>query len=71
MLLKKIEEDYKKGGIPGLRTGFHELDMWLGGLINQEFIILGARPSIGKSSMAQTLHKSMIKRNIRVGLFYY
>ena len=45
--------------------------MWLGGLINQEFIILGARPSIGKSSMATNIAQSMIKRNIRVGLFYY
>lgn len=69
LAVKKIEEDYKKGGIPGLRTGFHELDMWLGGLINQEFIILGARPSIGKSSMATNIAQSMIKRNIRVGYF--
>jgi replicative DNA helicase len=69
LAIKKIEEDYKKSGIPGLRTGFPELDMWLGGLIDQEFIILGARPSIGKSSMATNIAESMVKRNIRVGYF--
>ena len=33
-------------------TGFHNLDTLLGGLHRSDLIILAARPSLGKSSLA-------------------
>lgn len=65
----KIQKDCLKGGIPGVRTGYSELDLWLGGFNKQEFIIIGARPSIGKTSFATNIAESMIQRNISVGYF--
>ena len=36
----------------GIKTGFYGLDVPLNGLKNQDYIVLGARPSIGKSALA-------------------
>lgn len=48
-----IEELAKlKGGISGVPTGFTALDHMLTGMHGGELIILGARPSMGKTSLA-------------------
>ncbi|MDR1696042.1 MAG: replicative DNA helicase [Endomicrobium sp.] len=49
-ILEKLHSD--KRDIPGLRTGFSELDAKTAGLQNSELIILAARPSMGKTSFA-------------------
>ncbi len=38
--------------MPYLRTGFYDLDAFLGGLLPGQLIVLGARPSMGKSALA-------------------
>ena len=49
----KIEERAKSGGkIPGLSTGLPGLDMLTGGLQAGRYVIVGARPSDGKSALA-------------------
>ena len=53
--LKEIEKDamaIKAGISPGITTGFHDLDISLGGWRNTNLIILAARPSVGKTSLA-------------------
>lgn len=40
-----------KGGITGVGTGLIDLDKLLGGLQRSDFIVLGARPSMGKTSL--------------------
>jgi replicative DNA helicase len=40
------------GGVTGITTGFTDLDAVLGGLHKSDLIILAARPSMGKTSMA-------------------
>lgn len=40
-----------KGGITGIGTGLIDLDKLLGGLQRSDFIVLGARPSMGKTSL--------------------
>lgn len=39
-------------GITGVPTGFSKLDQKLSGLQKSDFIVLGARPSLGKTSLA-------------------
>ncbi|MBQ9307789.1 MAG: replicative DNA helicase, partial [Clostridia bacterium] len=48
-----IEElSHLKGKISGVPTGFHALDNMLTGLHGGELILIGARPSMGKTSFA-------------------
>ena len=49
----KIEELSRlKGRLSGVPTGLHDLDRSLTGLHGGEFILVGARPAMGKTSMA-------------------
>lgn len=38
------------GKAPGVRTGIHDLDGMLGGLHNEDLIVIGARPAMGKTA---------------------
>ncbi|KPJ54831.1 replicative DNA helicase [Parcubacteria bacterium DG_72] len=59
-----------EGGIRGLATGFKSLDNLLAGLQKSDFIILAARPSIGKSALAVNMATNIaIKEKIPVGIF--
>lgn len=51
-LRKALEEAERSGGRVGIRTGFWDLDNVLLGMRPRTLLILGARPSIGKSSLA-------------------
>ncbi|MCX6754830.1 MAG: replicative DNA helicase [Candidatus Nomurabacteria bacterium] len=48
--LEKLHEN--KGEIRGVPTGFHDLDQYLSGLQKSDLIILAARPSMGKTTLA-------------------
>ena len=67
----RIEElQNNPGAIHGLATGFSSLDNYLGGLHNGDLIILAARPSVGKSSLALDIARNIAvnQKNV-VGLF--
>jgi len=50
---KMVEEIYERGGsLVGLLTGFKKLDEITCGLHNSDLIIIAARPSMGKTSLA-------------------
>ncbi|QQR93648.1 replicative DNA helicase [bacterium] len=68
---EKIEELHKhKGEYPGIRTHFATLDKMLGGFQGSDLIILGARPSVGKTSLALDFVRHMgIKENKKVAFF--
>ena len=52
----RIEELARlKGSIAGVPTGFIDLDNYLTGLHGGELIVLGARPSMGKTSFAMNI----------------
>lgn len=54
----------------GLSTGFYALDQKLSGLRNSDLIILGARPSLGKTSLALDIARHVaLKENAPVGIF--
>jgi len=50
---KQISEAAKADiGIPGLATGFHDLDRIIMGLNNSDLILIASRPGMGKTSIA-------------------
>ena len=49
----------------GLRTGFAVLDRVIGDLEPGELILIGARPSVGKTALALSIMHKMISRGIR------
>ena len=50
---ERIDELHKRSGnLRGLSTGFYDLDNLLAGLQKSDLIILAARPSVGKTSLA-------------------
>ncbi|MFZ2970645.1 MAG: replicative DNA helicase, partial [Minisyncoccia bacterium] len=67
----RIDELHKnKGKLRGTATGFTELDNILAGLQKSNLIILGARPSVGKSSLALDIARhAATKENVAVGVF--
>ena len=68
---KSIEEAFQQGSdVTGLRTGFGEMDKKLSGLQNADLIVLAARPSMGKTSLALNLaYNVAVKENVGVGIF--
>ncbi|MBN2443971.1 MAG: replicative DNA helicase [Spirochaetales bacterium] len=66
-----IEKHYKnKGDYTGIPTGFKKLDDLTSGFQNSEFIVIGARPSVGKTALALTMASNMaIEKKIPVGFF--
>ncbi|MBI2620908.1 replicative DNA helicase [candidate division WWE3 bacterium] len=60
----------KKGMLRGVPTGYKGLDRMLSGLQNGNLIILAARPSVGKSSLAINIAQyAAVQHGIGVGLF--
>ncbi len=48
----------REGEIPYVLTGFAALDEFLGGLQRSDLIVLGARPSLGKTSLALNIARN-------------
>jgi replicative DNA helicase len=66
-----IEKHYhSKTEYTGIPSGFSDLDKLTMGFQNSEFIVIGARPSVGKTAFALTIAAHMaIKQKIPVGFF--
>jgi len=59
-----------KGAIRGVETGFSELDQKLAGLQKSDLVILAARPSMGKTSLALDIaRQTATKYGNAVGIF--
>ncbi len=59
-----------KGVLRGITTGFSDLDHMLSGLQKSDLIILGARPSLGKTSLALDIARNAaIKTGLPVAVF--
>jgi len=67
----RIDELHKnKGTIRGLRTGFADIDNLLAGLQKSDLIILAARPSVGKTSLALDIARQVaLRQKASVGIF--
>ncbi|KGK85853.1 replicative DNA helicase [Clostridium sp. HMP27] len=66
-----LQRRYENGGdIPGISTGYRLIDKMLGGLNKEEFIILAARPSMGKTAMSLNIAlNTAINENAKVAFF--
>lgn len=67
----RIDELHKQSGkLRGLPTGFPDLDNLLAGLQKSDLVILAARPSVGKTSLALDIaRQSASKSKVPVGIF--
>ncbi|MFA4955019.1 MAG: replicative DNA helicase [Patescibacteria group bacterium] len=68
---ERIDELHKeKGKLRGTSTGFADLDNLLGGLQKSDLVILAARPSVGKTSLALDIARHAAVRNkVPTGIF--
>ena len=61
---------HTKESYTGIPSGFPELDNMTSGFQKSEFIVIGARPSVGKTALALTMAANMaLKKKIPVGFF--
>ncbi len=67
----RIDELHKnKGQLRGVPTGFKSLDNLLAGLQKSDLVILAARPSVGKTSLALDMIRHIAtKQKVPVGMF--
>lgn len=67
----RIDELHKQSGkLRGVSTGYTALDNLLAGLQKSDLIILAARPSMGKTSLALDIARHVaVKEKIAVGVF--
>ena len=67
----RIDELHRnKGQMRGTPTGFKDLDNILAGLQRSDLVILAARPSVGKTSLALDIVRNVaVRGKISVGLF--
>ncbi len=68
---ERIDELHRHSGkLRGLSTGFPDLDNLLAGLQKSDLVILAARPSVGKTSLALDIaRQAAIKSKEGVGIF--
>ncbi|WP_202901984.1 replicative DNA helicase [Thermogemmatispora carboxidivorans] len=69
--LNKLDQLHeRRGAIVGVPTGFSDLDRLTGGLQRSDLIILAARPSLGKTSLALSMaHNAAVRFKQTVAIF--
>lgn len=68
-LVQEIAEREYSNGITGVDTGFLKLNEITAGWQNSDFIILAARPSMGKTALGLSLAKNAAAAGTAVGVF--
>ncbi len=67
----RMEELHRdKGKLRGVKTGFRDLDKLTAGLQKSDLIILAARPSMGKSTLAQNLAYNVATKEKKAVLIF-
>lgn len=64
----KHQEKIKQTGGIGLQTGIKTIDKENGGFFSDQMIIIGARPSVGKSALAGSMALNMARTGKKVGI---
>lgn len=69
--INTIEDFHQRQGmLTGIGTGFNDLDKMTSGLHGGEMIVIAARPSMGKTSLAMNIAESVaIDQGLPVGVF--
>jgi replicative DNA helicase len=67
----RMEELHRdKGKLRGVKTGFRDLDNLTAGLQKADLIVLAARPSMGKSTLAQNVAYNVATKENQAVLFF-
>lgn len=70
-VLKKIEEASKtKGHITGVSTGFADLDFKTAGLQPSDFILIAARPSMGKTAFSLSILEHVVVKKQKAAAIF-
>lgn len=73
-ILEEVEEEMKAArnnkGINGLETGFPRVDKALSGLMKTNFIIIAARPAMGKTQLVLGVYDNLSIKDDKKGLFF-
>lgn len=67
-VVTKMEEDSNKGMDYSLYTGLQDLDNKICGLHKQELTIIGARPGVGKTTLALQIAEHIAERGIETAI---
>lgn len=69
--MQEIEYQYEhnQNGVSGIDTGYIDLNKITGGFQNSDFIIIGARPAMGKTALVLSMASKIAKKNIPVAVF--
>jgi replicative DNA helicase len=69
--IERIEKLFhSKSAFTGVPSGFEELDRMTSGFQNSEMIVIGARPSIGKTAFALNMAANIAVKNRRPAAFF-
>lgn len=69
-IIKHCENVYKnRGQLSGVPTGFPKLDEYTNGWQNQDYIVIGARPSTGKTAGMLNSATAALRAGKKVGIF--
>lgn len=68
-LLKHAEAIRSGTAMPGLSTGFHDLDNYFQGLVPGEVYIVAGRPGMGKTAFVTSIARRMAEAGVKVGMF--
>lgn len=69
VFVEDLEVAYDKNGGYGLKLGFEKIDESLGGLQETDLIVIGARPSVGKTSFALSVIRNLGRQGKSIGFF--
>lgn len=67
--IDRLQERYKKPGIPGITTGYHHLNSMFGGFEGGKLYYAGARPSQGKTALMLNFAANAISAGASIGIF--
>ena len=68
-MVDRFKDEYFCDRPEGIKTGFESLDDTLGDLVGGDMIVIGARPSVGKSAFVTQIASYMCKQGKRVGFY--
>lgn len=67
--IDQYEEMSKQKKVLGIQTGFTDIDRITGGLKGSKFVVIAARPRIGKTALMMNMAINMAKAGKKVGIF--
>ncbi|MGB3203623.1 MAG: replicative DNA helicase [Crinalium sp.] len=67
-----IEQAHEDKGVKsalGVKTKFYDLDKYIGGLEKGSFVVIGGRPSMGKTGLGMNIAQNVAEQGCRVAIF--